>query len=52
MSSLVSLPDLLLIEAYFKAIDIGLESSFIDLLFDELTRRGLEVSEEKEAAII
>lgn len=49
MTSLASLPDPLLIEAYEKAIDIELDTHFIDLLFKEMKRRGIEIDEiEKE----
>lgn len=52
MSSLVQLPDEILIDAYYKAINIELESNFIDLLLGEISRRGLSVSEKKEKAMI
>lgn len=52
MSSLATLPDLLLIESYHKAIDIELEPNFIDLLLSEINRRGLKISEEREMVLV
>lgn len=52
MSSLVQLPDEILIDAYYKAINIELESCFIDLLLGEINRRGLNVSEKREKVMI
>lgn len=52
MSSLTILPDPLLIEAYEKAINIELDSSFINILLNELQRRGIEVVEEEGISIM
>lgn len=39
-----------LLESYFKAIDLNLDSDFLDLLFDEISRRKLNNELEKRKA--
>ena len=41
MTSLAILPDLLLMEAYEKAIDHDLDVQFIELLYVEMKKRGI-----------
>ncbi|MFC0414220.1 sporulation histidine kinase inhibitor Sda [Cytobacillus solani] len=48
MSSLEKLPDLLLVETYYKAVAIDLEPKFIEFLLFEINKRGLEVYYEKQ----
>ena len=39
-----------LIDSYFKAIDLKLEEEFINLLLDEIIRRQLNISFEQSEA--
>ncbi|WP_102273779.1 sporulation histidine kinase inhibitor Sda [Cytobacillus massiliigabonensis] len=48
MSSLEKLPDLLLVETFYKAVAIDLEPKFIEFLLLEINKRGLDVSYEKQ----
>lgn len=48
MSSLEKLPDLLLVETYYKAVANDLESEFIEFLLYEINKRGLDIHYEKQ----
>nr|WP_157087883.1 sporulation histidine kinase inhibitor Sda [Cytobacillus eiseniae] len=40
---MVQLPDELLVETYYKAVNCNLEPCFLQYLLDEIERRGIEV---------
>lgn len=48
MTSLEKLPDVLLVETYYKAVAIDLEPQFIEFLLYEINKRGLEIYREKQ----
>lgn len=48
MRSLDCLTDSVLISTYIKAVDKNLDPYFIQLLYDEIENRGLEISKDEE----
>ena len=51
MTSLASLPDPLLIEAFEKAVNNDLDVQFIELLFTEIKRRRIIICEAKNILV-
>ncbi|WP_370872854.1 sporulation histidine kinase inhibitor Sda [Robertmurraya andreesenii] len=43
ITSLISLSDTQLVDVFSRAIECGLEEEFIQILDEELKRRGLEI---------
>ncbi|WP_242690987.1 sporulation histidine kinase inhibitor Sda [Cytobacillus praedii] len=48
MSGIEKLPDLLLVETYYKALAIDVEPKFIEFLLLEINKRGLEIYYQKQ----